>query len=570
VDTYQIVEDLVRRIEQEYRRNGCVWRVVLNQNFIAETLADLTSDFVSRRTIEHIVEILKRVIHSKRRLLQSHRQILAVVEDLWGHIGRRDAHLHDESMRVGDPQDIPFVAGDQVQVPDDDDDDAVADSKHIGQSQTNTMMRRVEMPSAIKDIQVIDNPLPQKDCPQKPVTNESKQEEKSSVDQLIDDNEAIEDLSMVIPPRECNEFGITFTFGEEWMNDVVPKYKHLKEEMLNNEYAKISPKQWEGVLKKCHKILNGDFTSFRRKHWSRKLRDNKIGMKHLLALKLYTDFDLLQREFRKTYRAPFNEDRKRLESFAQWRKLLEETFSRFNTVTTEQQQPRRLFHGINTRMPVADFSGKNWGPSSTTTDLHVARSFAGKRGMVLVLRPKRTLTETNRFRVLDISWISDYPDEKEYLIFDQEVEVECVILSAEYDRHYHYYHNVLGKNDKKSSGTRPFNALSYDEQSDRTKYLDVLNKLKSEDSKHSVDGAKRKKALEWAVAFMAEEDCLDMELTDDFKGNVRDNLKYTLIQRNKAGKEMKVPSAMMRLLESTNSKMDKKAIRRLVDDFYRC
>ena len=80
-------------------------------------------------------------------------------------------------------------------------------------------------------------------------------------------------------------------------------------------------------------------------------------MKHLVALKLYTDFDLLQRELRKSYRSPYNEDIERLRSFYHWIKVLKSTFKRFSNVKHAMKQPKRLYHGVNSFMFIDQFEG---------------------------------------------------------------------------------------------------------------------------------------------------------------------------------------------------------------------
>merc|ERR1719192_2381850 len=101
---------------------------------------------------------------------------------------------------------------------------------------------------------------------------------------------------------------------------------------MDNPYFPITEKTWQGILKKCAKILKGEFSSQRKNRWSKLLRENKIGMKHLVALKLYTDFDLLQREFRKSFRAPYNQTKERLQAFFHWREALQETFHKFSSI----------------------------------------------------------------------------------------------------------------------------------------------------------------------------------------------------------------------------------------------
>ena len=95
------------------------------------------------------------------------------------------------------------------------------------------------------------------------------------------------------------------------------------------------------------KSNKGEFSNKRKNRWSKLLRDNKIGMKHLVALKLYTDFDLMQREFRKSFREPYNKSRERLQSFYHWRAALQETFMKFTNIPAALNQPHTLFHGVN-------------------------------------------------------------------------------------------------------------------------------------------------------------------------------------------------------------------------------
>eukprot|EP01084_Bolivina_argentea_P268070 455222_1 len=201
-------------------------------------------------------------------------------------------------------------------------------------------------------------------------------------------------------------------------------------------------------------------------------------MKHLVPLKLYTDFDLLQREFKKSFRSPYNETKERLESFVHWRDALQETFAKFASIPSGRMnpQPLRLYCGINSIMCLDSYQGVYYGPCSTTTDLQVARAFAGKNGMILVMKPETDLTRT-KYKVLDISWISDYPDEREYLLFDHTIEIETWILTSDFDEFYHYYHNILA-NGKRM--IQPGNHTSYEKQKQSPKHLNQLKELVDE------------------------------------------------------------------------------------------
>lgn len=311
------------------------------------------------------------------------------------------------------------------------------------------------------------------------------------------------DNKKIIFPREYKNIGPVFSYGKDWGKDweeeMEPKYKHLKEEVLNNKFAPITEKTWNGILKKCSKILKGEFSSKRKNRWAKLLRDNKIHMKHLVALKLYTDFDLLQREFRKSFRAPWNKNLERLQAFYWWRKALKETFTKFTHIQSLLHQPDTLFHGVNSIMCIDQYDGIYFGPCSTTTDLHVARSFAGKNGMILVIRPERNPRST-KFRVLDISWISDYPDEREYLLLDHKILIETWILSSDYDQYYHFYHNTLTK---RKVINAPIGHLSYAKQKKIGRQLTKLKTLideveikpKKNDQPKLFDVSKKKKPM---------------------------------------------------------------------------
>merc|ERR1719334_908441 len=274
-------------------------------------------------------------------------------------------------------------------------------------------------------------------------------------------------------PGESKDIGLVWTYGQMWPESITSECKHLKQEMMENPYFPITEKTWNGILKKCAKILKGEFSSQRKNRWSKLLRENKIGMKHLVALKLYTDFDLLQREFRKSFRAPYNKDKKRLQTFVHWRTAMRDTFAKFSTIPEALTQPKTLFHGINTVMCLDQYAGMYAGPCSTTTDLHVARSFAGKNGMILVIKPETDLGKT-KYKALDISWISDYPDEREYLLFDHKMEVVTWVLSSDYDQYYHYYHNTLTKH-KQQKGPPGHRSLM--QQMEIPRHLNNLQRL---------------------------------------------------------------------------------------------
>merc|ERR1712130_1012726 len=95
------------------------------------------------------------------------------------------------------------------------------------------------------------------------------------------------------------------------------------------------------------------------------------------------------------------------------------------------KQYKVLYHGVSNITKVSSsFNGKCYGPLSTTTDIDIARSFAGENGMILKIKPKYGNGNNHPF---DVQHLSAFPDECEVLCFNQSFDIEKVILSKEFD-----------------------------------------------------------------------------------------------------------------------------------------
>ena len=159
----------------------------------------------------------------------------------------------------------------------------------------------------------------------------------------------------------------------------------------------------------------------------RQMKSLKIGMKELIALKLYLDHDDLQHEFRKCFRSQFDTPQ-RLRSFYHWNRWLIKTFAKLNKLNSSKRY-ETLYHGVSNVTKMGAFDGKCFGPLSTTTDIGIARAFAGNKGMILQIKPNYKSGN----RPFDVQYLSAYPDECEVLCFNQSFDVEDVILSTDYD-----------------------------------------------------------------------------------------------------------------------------------------
>ena len=102
----------------------------------------------------------------------------------------------------------------------------------------------------------------------------------------------------------------------------------------------------------------------------------------------YTNFDHLQRNFKKTYRQKYpNEKRKditnRHTEIANWASLLDQCMTFFSERLTDDNA--RFYHGINCQLKFKQFQAFFLCPTSTTTIPQIAYNFASSEGVVIAL-----------------------------------------------------------------------------------------------------------------------------------------------------------------------------------------
>ena len=108
----------------------------------------------------------------------------------------------------------------------------------------------------------------------------------------------------------------------------------------------------------------------------------------------------------------------RLSQFHHWRGKLLIFVNKFGAMlspTTINDKDKMLYHGINGKMILNPSETQSFfGPLSTTSSYHVAKSFATDKGMVLAISSQ--FPRLSMCRAFDASLISDYPEEQEFLI----------------------------------------------------------------------------------------------------------------------------------------------------------
>ena len=197
------------------------------------------------------------------------------------------------------------------------------------------------------------------------------------------------------------------------------RFGNPKEEVLQNSKYPIEVSEWNLLLKKAV------FLSKRRI-----VRFKELTVKQIVSLKLYTDFDDLQRAFRQSFRE--KNDAKRAE-------LQREYYHWYNDIARAVRKSKdiirqNVFNGVNVKIPPSTFCGTYYGmslctvhlkadsveqlsyvlmsipgPVSTTLNVDQAAQFAGNSGQLMELYPSFDK------KGLDVSCLSDFPEEAEVL-----------------------------------------------------------------------------------------------------------------------------------------------------------
>ena len=241
---------------------------------------------------------------------------------------------------------------------------------------------------------------------------------------------------------DTSEISKNFDFGiylEYWRrgrkNYVNPKYRNLKEELTKNKYAKILEETYIDLAKQCEQYLSDGF----------KAKDIGIGNKiceiapgspitieHLIVLKVYTEFDGLQREFKRHCRRLRNGEsmksvRERNREIAHWSRLLRECVMFWGNAMTKKEE---FYCGISARLVLRSLSQRFECPLSTTNDFDIAQRFTNELSGV-VLRVKRANQHTRYFDMVPFSRFS----EAERVFFGSTIRITGILV----------YNNDVGK-----------------------------------------------------------------------------------------------------------------------------
>eukprot|EP01084_Bolivina_argentea_P302159 521507_1 len=189
---------------------------------------------------------------------------------------------------------------------------------------------------------------------------------------------------------------------------VTGKYIHLQYELTNNAICRINIEQYYNEFNKA--------TIHHRSWYNKCMNHSKLNKEQLLALLIYTNYDVLQSKFSETY---WNNIEKHTE-FYHLGKVLQSVTEvtmfpprNLDTNHDEFQEKLKLYHGISKKLCFPAYNQCHiWTPLSTTTSFSVAANFTNhNKGLVVELSIKNYQQEY----YLSLTWLSDYPSEKEHL-----------------------------------------------------------------------------------------------------------------------------------------------------------
>eukprot|EP01084_Bolivina_argentea_P234419 394668_1 len=232
----------------------------------------------------------------------------------------------------------------------------------------------------------------------------------------------------------------TYFFGQRyvyWDKRIIgcrnpPKYKSLKEEILNNNICCLEYNQFKEAVQKAMdlkeesetiKAMKGD-TDYAYKWFNLQL-ESIISVNHILSIILYTDYDKLSFKMSSTFRKAENENTeellKRNSKYGNFCKLLIETVNCYGT-ELKHSKLNVLYHGVS-YIYFSRFTATFNAPTSTTTKIQVAANFA-LDGIILDLTKRDDVEYSVGVKYFNCTVFSFRPSEDERLLIQQNVPWE--------------------------------------------------------------------------------------------------------------------------------------------------
>eukprot|EP01084_Bolivina_argentea_P311345 538911_1 len=208
---------------------------------------------------------------------------------------------------------------------------------------------------------------------------------------------------------------VELDFGERVENwNVKPKFNTVKEEWLENEFFPVEQNVYESIYIKSTIIAKQKTNT----------ASYNLLVGDILCIKMYTDTNELQKNFRMSFRT--TSDNNRRSQFIHWATCFNITFTKIEIMNkifnyNEGICNVTLYHGLSrlfdTKKLVRQFNGV----LSTTWEESVATTFAGESGMILQINKSMNNENTN---AIHVDWISCHGSEQEVLLINPKVMIQ--------------------------------------------------------------------------------------------------------------------------------------------------
>ena len=205
----------------------------------------------------------------------------------------------------------------------------------------------------------------------------------------------------------------TFIAGEPWHERRCnPKYLNLEQELLHNKIGTLTDELYNETVQMASAKFEQDAISVTSR--------NKLTLDHYIALKVYTDFDILQRIFKQNYGSP----------------ELYHFFNLLHEVTSFASEKLRdnnkfLFCGLTTKLLFNSVTPMIGQPLSTSIKEEQAVIFAGRGrpGAGIVIRFKKL---NKKSQYLNVEELSALRYERERLIMGCGLQICGIFVDSKW------------------------------------------------------------------------------------------------------------------------------------------
>eukprot|EP01084_Bolivina_argentea_P016840 31450_1 len=244
--------------------------------------------------------------------------------------------------------------------------------------------------------------------------------------------------------RYTTDIGL-FGFGLDHKHEYLKPYKDntcFKIELINTKF--IHNEKWKEYLNKAINkfkltINNPMFVSKQFNADYSINRGDSLGIHHIVSIIIYTDFSKLCTEFRSTFRKIHKDetDEQIRQRHSKYYFLSRFLFEAIDCHGSIMDNGKTVFHGLNKPFLFKQFQTHFNAPTSTTEDKFIARNFSQEAGIILELKNGNKDTKndiisrfaSNQPRYLDVSWLSQFDNEKELLFFGSNIIFEIVDIT---------------------------------------------------------------------------------------------------------------------------------------------